>query len=133
MPKRVLDTNKLINHWKRYRPGGEKTEAGAEEWGKKLVHIEQTDSILTPVELEMLGGDLNERDRRLTRAYLKPFHVIDKGRILKEDWDEARRLIERIPNRPDPRSRGLVDCLIRAIASRLNHEVLSEDKGMPRP
>ena len=132
MPKRALDTNKLIRHWKRYRPAGEKTEAGAEAWAKKLILIERTDAIVTPVELEMLGGDLNERDRRLTRAFLKPFHVIDRGRILVEDWYEARRLVERIPAGPAPRPRGLIDCLIRAIASRLNHEVLTDDQGMPR-
>jgi predicted nucleic acid-binding protein len=131
MPKRVFDTSRLINHWKRYPKQLEKTDAEAEKWGMELIRIENTDAIVTPVELEMLGGDENERDRQLTRAYLKPFRVIDKGRILKEDWDEARRLIVRIPNRPKPRARGLVDCLIRAIATRLNHEVLSDDKGMP--
>jgi predicted nucleic acid-binding protein len=131
MRKRVLDTNKLIRHWKQYRPAGEKTELGAENWAKKLIVFERTDAIVTPVELEMLGGDLSARDRRLTRAYLKPFKVIDRGRVIKEDWDEARRLVERIPRGPAPRPRGLVDCLILAIAARLNHEVWTEDQGMP--
>ncbi len=132
MPKRVLDTNTLIRHWKCYRPLGEKTESSVEAWARELIRLEKTDSIVTPVQLEMLGGDTNERDRRFTLAFLKPFQVIDKGRILKEDWDEARRLIERIPTKPGPRPRGLVDCLIRAIASRLNHEVWTDDQGMPR-
>ena len=132
MPKRVLDTNKLIRHWKRFRPAGPKTEAGAEAWAMQLIRIELTDAIVTPVELEMLGGDLDDRDRRLTRAYLRPFRVIDRGRVIEQDWDHARRLVERIPNVEAPRPRGLVNCLIRAIASRLNHEVWTDDQGMPR-
>jgi len=132
MAGRVLDTNKLIRHWKRFRPAGEKTELEAETWAKRLILIEATDAIVTPVELEMLGGDLNERDRRLTRAYLKPFRVIDQGRVIREDWEAARRLVERIPRGSAPRPRGLVDCLIIAIATRLNHEVWTDDQGMPR-
>jgi predicted nucleic acid-binding protein len=129
MAKRVLDTNKLIRHWKRFKPSGDRTPSGAKAWAETLIELEQTNAIVTPVELEMLGGDVSDRDRELTRAYLKPFQVIDNGRIIAEDWEEARHLIERIPR--DPRPRGLTDCLIRAIADRLNYEVLSDDKGMP--
>lgn len=130
MPKRVLDTSKLISHWKRLKPLKGKTPEDAEKWARQLIEIEKTDAILTPIQLEMLGGDLNGSDRDFTRAYLEPFRIIDEGRILEQDWIEARRLIERIPRPPIPR--GLVDCLIRAIADRLKHEVVTLDKGMPR-
>jgi predicted nucleic acid-binding protein len=135
MMKRVLDSNKLIDHWRKFKPGSNprsnRSAAEAEAWARLLIQIEGTDAIVTPVELEMLGGDLNRRDRDLTRAYLKPFRIIDEGRILPEDWEEARRLIQRIP-RWNPRPRGLVDSLIQAIASRLNYEVWTFDKGMPQ-
>ena len=100
MPKRVLDTNKLLNHWHRYQSAVGKTPGEMETWARKLIAIEQTDAIVTPVALEILGGDRDSRDRELTRAYLKPFRVIDEGKILPADWDEARRLIERIPRGP---------------------------------
>lgn len=132
MPKRVLDTSKLLNHWKRYRPAsGVRTTQGAEDWARRLIEIEQTDAIVTPVELELLAGDLNQGDRALTTAYLKPFRVIDEGRILSQDWRETRRLVQRIWPQPSPRRRGLVDCLIRAIASRLNHDLVTDDRGIP--
>ena len=131
--KRVLDTNKLIRHWKRFKPAdGLKTPGGARAWAERLIEFEKTDAIVTPVELELLGGDLSQNDRELTEAYLQPFRIIDQGRVLPEDWDDARRLVRRIPRGPRPRPRGLVDCLIRAIADRLNHEVWTDDSGMPR-
>lgn len=132
MAKRVLDTNKLIRHWKRWKPAdGRKTSRGAEDWARKLIELEDTDAIVTPVELELLGGDLTDRDRQLTRAYLRPFRNIDGGKVLEADWVEARRLIERIWPRQNPRPRGLVDCLIRAIADRLHYELWTDDGGIP--
>jgi predicted nucleic acid-binding protein len=131
MMKRALDTSMLIDHWRRFRPRGGKTAAEAEAWARILIQITRTDAIVTPVELELLGGDLDSRDRDLTRAFLKPFRIIDEGKILPEDWEEVRRLITRIP-RYQPRPRGLVDCLIQAIAFRLNHEVWTKDKAMPK-
>jgi len=56
----------------------------------------------------------------------------DQSRILPEGWQNVRRLIKHIPRGPSPRPRGLVDCLIRAIADRLNHEFWTDDSGMPR-
>jgi predicted nucleic acid-binding protein len=109
-----------------------KTREGARDWAERLIQLEKTDAIVTPVELELLGGDLSTKDRELTAAYLQPFRIIDQGRILPEDWEHARRLIKRIPQGPSLRARGLVDCLIRAIADRLNHELWTDDSGMPR-
>lgn len=131
MPHRVLDTNKLVRHWRRFKPKGGRTPAGAEGWARKLIEVEETDAIVTPVELELLGGTLSESDRSLMQAYLKPFRIIDEGKILERDWKLARRLIERIPRGVGPRPRGLVDCLIRAIADRLHHDVWTNDEGMP--
>jgi predicted nucleic acid-binding protein len=131
--KRVLDTNKLIRHWKRFKPsGGVKTRDGARAWAQRRIELENTDAIVTPVELELLGGDLNANDRELTVAYLEPYRIIDQGRVPPEDWEYARRLIKRIPKGPSPRPRGLVDCLIRAIADRLNLELWTDDSGVPR-
>lgn len=109
-----------------------KTPDCARAWARQLIDIEKTDAIVTPVELELLGGDPSTEDRQLTTAYLEPFRIIDQGRVLPEDWDYARRLVKRIPAGPRPRPRGLVDCLIRAIADRLNHELWTDDAGIPR-
>jgi predicted nucleic acid-binding protein len=109
-----------------------KTREGARAWAEVLIKLEKTDAIVTPVELELLGGDLSTNDRSLTAAFLEPFRIIDEGRILQEDWEHARRLISRIPRGPSPRPRGLVDCLIRAIADRLNHELWTDDSGVPK-
>jgi len=55
--KRVLDTNKLIRHWKRFKPAdGVKTPSGARAWAEQLIEFEKTDAIVTPVELELLAG-----------------------------------------------------------------------------
>jgi len=99
--------------------------------GRGNSSIEQSDATVTPVLLEFLCGVVDKRDMILARAFLKQFKAIDDRRILKPDWQEARRLAERVPANGRPRDLG--DCLIRTIAQRLNYEVQSLDTGMPRP
>lgn len=125
----VLDTSVLIRHWnaKARSPLSRFTEDDARGWARELIRLEVTDAIVTPVYIEMVAGTQSKTALRLTRAYLEPFDIIDGGHVLDQDWREARRLAEWI--RRGGRKRQLGDCLIRAIADRLNHEVKSYDRG----
>jgi|SRR5208337_3058368 len=132
--RRVLDTSILISHWHRCRkarPFAQINETEAESWALRLIEIERSDAIVTPVLIEFLCGTRDKREMILARAFLKPFKAIDDRRTLERDWQEALRLAERVP--ANRRRRDLGDCLISAIAQRLNHEVRSLDTGMPRP
>lgn len=129
----VLDTSVLIRHWRNCRVGQPLIDVNpvqAEEWARKLIQIEQADSIVTPVYLEFVSGARDRTELHLARAYLKPFSILDRGTITAADWNEARRLAERIP--PSGRPRDLGDCLIKAVATRLGFEVRTFDTGMPR-
>ncbi len=132
MAGKVLDTNKLIKQWKRWRklPHGEYTTNDAEAWAAELVELHKTDWIVTPVYLEFIGGVASSREMELAKAFLGAFSILDGGDIRPEDWTKARQLAERIP--PDSRPRGAIDCLIRAITIRLRCELLTDDGGMPR-
>ncbi len=131
--RHVLDTSILISHWRRCRsarPLAQINETEAESWALRLIEIERSDAIVTPVLIEFLRGIGDKREMILARAFLKPFKAIDDRRTLKRDWQEALRLAERVPANRRPRDLG--DCLIKAIAQRLNYEVRSLDTGMPR-
>jgi len=133
MRRNVLDTSILIAHWRRCRsarPLTEIDETETERWARQLIKIEQSDATVTPVLLEFFCGIGDKREMILARAFLKLFKAIDDRRTLKRDWQKALRLAERVPANRRPRDLG--DCLIRAIAQRLNHEVRSFDTGMPR-
>jgi predicted nucleic acid-binding protein len=132
MKRRVLDTSILIGHWR--LPRG-KTLAGRSArdvaaWAQEVIALYRTDAILTPVQIEMLAGVMSAQELPLAQAYLGEFRCLDEGRISPADWEEARRLAQRVPRDGKPRS--LADCLIRAVASRLRHEVESVDSGFPR-
>jgi predicted nucleic acid-binding protein len=129
----VLDTSVLIRHWRARRTGkswAQVKDTDAEAWASLLIEIEDTNAIVTPVRIEFLCGVRDQWELGLARAYLKPFHSIDKGKTLVADWREAQRLAERAPRNGRPRDLG--DCLIKAIASRLNHQVRTFDAGMPQ-
>ena len=135
MVRRIFDTSILISDW--HQNAGKRPKRGSkrqfETWGnqraKELIELHGSDLIATPVAIEFIAGVQSSDELRLARAFLKPFRVMDDGRILSEDWKEAERLAARVPS--DGRRRQLGDCLIRAIADRLNCEVLSLDKGFP--
>ena len=133
MRKLVLDTSVLINHWRRCRSGRPLQEisvAEAENWAQRLADIEHSDALVTPVVLEFLCGVVDRHEMRLARAFLRRFRPIDSGKTLVSDWREALRLAERVPGNRRPRDLG--DCLIKAIANRLNHEVRTHDAAFPR-
>lgn len=134
MTPAVFDTNLLLAHWNARRPRrlSDNTPDDAATWARDLIRLRGTDSILTPVYLEFVGGAMNGHEMRLSKAFLDQFAVLDGGVITTEDWKAARRLAERIPWNTGPRPRGAVDCLIKAIALRYKCGVITFDKGMPR-
>jgi predicted nucleic acid-binding protein len=131
MKKHLLDTSVLIDWWHRSRKkvSGEPRPAQVVAWAAKLIEIEGTNAILTPVYIEFVAGAISKRELNLYRAYLKPFECVDDRRITADDWREAIRLAQRVPRKAKPRQLG--DCLIRAIANRLNYAVVTRDQGFP--
>ena len=86
---------------------------------------------MTPVYIEFVAGARTAVELELSRAYLAGLEIVDAGRILKEDWEKARQLAERVPRDGKPRQLG--DCLIRAIALRLKYyDVLTADDSFPK-
>ena len=85
---------------------------------------------MTPVYIEFLGGARSAAELKLYVEYLKSFDVLDKHRIAPEDCQEAIRIAQRVPRSGSPRQLG--DCLIRAIANRLNADVFTLDREFPR-
>ncbi|GAC1304366.1 MAG: hypothetical protein NVSMB14_12140 [Isosphaeraceae bacterium] len=131
MPAKILDTNVLILHWKRSREIDLKhcREDDAKQWARRLIKLEGTNRIVMPVFLEFICGVRTKHELKLTQAYLGEFTLADAGRVLPEDWKNAKQIAQRIPR--DGRPRGLADCLIKAIAGRLGMEVRTFDTGMP--
>lgn len=132
MKRQVLDTSVLIHHWRRRSAGslGTSTVRDARRWARELIQIEETDAIVSVVALEIICGARDAHELRLSMGYIGEFRLADGGRVIPEDWEEARRLAVRIPH--DGRPRQLGDCLIRAIANRLRLRVKTFDTGMPR-
>ena len=94
-----------------------------------MIENRKSHLIAMPVVVEFLAGIQSSHELDLARAYLEEFDVIDKGDIPKGDWEEARRLAQRVP--PDGSPRQLGDCLLRAIAIRFRCDVDSRDKRFP--
>ena len=132
MARRVLDTTYLVQHWRRRKrtPLSDVRADEAETWAKELIGLQNADAIVTPIYIEFVAGVRSAHELVLARAYLAPFRVIDDGSISNADWKLARRIAERVPRDGKPRQLG--DCLIKAIATRLNHDVESLDVGFPR-
>lgn len=109
MRRKVLDTTILIAHWRRRRSGrplAQIDEAEVEIWARQLIKIEQSDATVTPVLLEFLCGIGDRQEMMLARAFLKQFKAIDDSRTLKQDWQRAQRLAERVPASRRPRDLG---------------------------
>lgn len=122
---KVFDTQTLINHYgfgraRQFKPGGARAHA------KELIELHGTNFILSPVLIEFLAGARTTQELELFKAYLEAFDVLDKGNIPRQDWEEAKRLAQRIGR--SGRSRKLGDCLIQAIADRLSTDIISGDK-----
>ena len=130
MKKRVLDTCILIDIWhgqsaSKIRVRSDETaRAAARSWLK----LRPNDAILTPIQLEFIGGTRDKDELRLADIFLAEFELLDEGIVLVEDWREAERRARWI--RAKGRTRGAFDCLIRAICDRLNAELDTRDTGM---
>jgi hypothetical protein len=99
-----------------------------DRWAKDLIRLEDSNAILSPIRLEIMGGVQNRNEYLQMERYLSHFTVIDEGRILPEDWKQAEH-IHLLEIEKRGRTLGPLDSLIKAIANRLGHEVRSEDKG----
>lgn len=133
MAKCVLDTNVLIDHWRRCRgkrPIAEFTVRSVVDWAGELIELRGTDAIVTPIWIEFIARGRGEHEINLSLAFLGEFEIVDEGKITDEDWQEAARLAKRVPRSGKPRQLG--DCLIRAICKRLRLEVWGYDQGFPR-
>ncbi|HVX61524.1 MAG TPA: PIN domain-containing protein [Pirellulales bacterium] len=128
MARRILDTSILIRHWQRHFKTLSSIE-NATRLANDLVAIHDTKAIVTPVYIEFVAGTRTALDLEYSRAYLARLEIVDGGRILKEDWEKARQIAERVPRNGKPRQLG--DCLIRAIAARLKYDVQTVDDSFP--
>jgi predicted nucleic acid-binding protein len=129
--KRILDSNKLINHWhaawtKAKNSRRQLTTADVKQWAQDLIATAQNNAILTPIYLEFIAGTRSSNELELARAFLQEFERIDKGEIRSQDWHEAERYASQVPR--DGRPRDLVDCLIKAVAKRLRMDIDTADK-----
>ena len=148
MPKRIHDTNILIDHFKRLNPLSDKGPADAEAWARILIKDKGTDAIVSPIAVEVLAGVRDSHELTLTEAYLAVFNLIDGGVTRVDHWEEAKRIAKRVlkydreiprakrqrprQDKPKTGSRDLGDCLITAIANQNGYEVLTNDKGLMR-
>jgi len=132
MAQLILDTSVLIRHWndsRGGRPFNQLAEQDTARWADQLIDIRQTNWIVTPVYVEMVAGVRSKQELRLAWAYLERFEVIDENVIPADDWRDATRIAQRVPRDGKPRQLG--DCIIRAIANRLNCDVVSFDDSFP--
>lgn len=131
MPARVLDTNYLIRIWHGRFPGRARvdSEVSAVRVARDWLRDFPQDVIVTPVRLEFQGGSRDRDELRRCDLFLAEFHVLDEGRIVPADWQQAERLARRVPR--DGRSRGAIDCLVRAICIRLHADMATDDTGVP--
>lgn len=120
---RILDTNVLINHWRRLDKRN-RSMTSVRSHAEELVEVQGTNLIASPVLVEFLAGTRDSKELELSRAFLEPFEVLDNGEIPRQDWEEAKRFAQWIRK---GRERKLGDCLIQAIAKRLNGDVISAD------
>jgi len=146
MPSRLFDTNVLIKQLKKLRQTS--TQAGAVQLAGELIEVYKTNAIVSPVEIEILAGVRDPRELDLTQAFLACFEVIDQQKIPPKDWQEAKRHAKRVVeyDREVPRKgrkrkreqyprtemRKLGDSPILAIAKRLQRDIISNDKDIPR-
>jgi hypothetical protein len=128
--RNILDTCILVENWRRMRAKQKKfvDEKEIDRWAKKLIRLEDSNAILSPIRLEIMGGIHNRKEYRQMERYLSHFRVIDEGIILPQDWSQAEQL-HRLEIEKHGKALGPLDSLIKAIAHRLGHEVRSEDKG----
>lgn len=129
--RRILDTNRLISFWSRKTARlGRPERSTARAWADELVDLEGTDAIVTPVRIEFICHANSRELLELYESFIDGFVVIDRGQIGPADWNAATRLARRVPRNGKPRQLG--DCLIRAIATRLGYDVMTNEVDFPR-
>jgi predicted nucleic acid-binding protein len=131
MKRFILDTSKLINHWRnrRSRLAEPVTDELIAKWAGELIDLYQTDAIVTPVAVEFLGGFTTRVELRRGEVFLSRFTCVDSLDIREQDWRKVRQIVRRTPRDGKPRQLG--DCLISAIAHRLGYRVITDDQGFP--
>lgn len=130
MRRLLLDTSVLIRGYHN-SPGGIPGDAErAMEWARTLVDRYSSNAIVSPVYLEFICGAKSAAELSLFESFLSVFEVADEWEIQRVDLREAQRISRRVP--PDGKRRQFADCLIRAMANRLNCDVFSLDAGFPR-
>ena len=146
MPKSLLDSNILLEHFRRMPDKNAKGADDAKTWADLLIKNRGTNAIVSPVEIEVLAGTRDPHDLELTEAFLSRFEVVDGQRTLPEDWEMAKRFAKRVvkldrqvprqhrrrdrQDNPGTPARQLGDCLISAIARRLNYSLITADKRL---
>ena len=125
MKKTVLDTSVLIRFWMQ-QALSKMSSGDVRKGARTLIERMDTNAIVTPVYVECISGTRTDNELKLMREYLREFCIIDEGHVSDADWIETIRSAKRIPKDGKPRQLG--DCLINAIARRLNHDVFSHDK-----
>ena len=135
--KKILDTSILIYHWNQSihaKKHALTTTPASRQlvriWARDLIKLRQSQLILTPIYIEFIAGATSARDLLLFRTFLGEFKILDDGSLSKADLVAAQSIAERVP--PDGRPRQLGDCLIRALARRLNYDVVSKDLAFPK-
>ena len=128
MPTRILDTEVLISHYRKMTQS--RSVQAVKAHARRLIDIEQTNWILSPIRIEFLCGARDSNEFALYSAYLESFEVFDKRNIPSQDWNEAERLAQW--TKKSGRQRKLGDCLIQAIAKRLHADVVTRDQDYPR-
>jgi hypothetical protein len=146
MRQRFFDSNKIITALRTLGP--DSTPAEASRLALKLIEQHDTKAIVSPVEIEVLAGVRHPHDLELTESFLREFEIIDGRKIPPEDWEEAKRIAKRVvkydreiprhrrkrrrEQNPKTPARQLGDCLLLAIANRLNYAIITGDQGVPR-
>jgi predicted nucleic acid-binding protein len=80
------------------------------------------------VVIEFLCGARDSHELHLFRAFLDQLEVVDNGVVTQADLQKSQHTASRIPKDGKPRNLG--DCLILAIASRLDYGILTSDLGL---
>ena len=131
--RRVIDTNILINHWRRMSQNAnwdQVTRVTVHVWADRLIKMESSNLILTPIGIEFLCGFTYHLEMQFAKDFLLKFQFADGGEIRSEDWSNALSLAERIPQ--NQKRRQLGDCLIASICKRLRLLISTADFNFPR-
>jgi predicted nucleic acid-binding protein len=94
-----------------------------------LIATENTVSVTEPVVMEVLAGARNDNRESDLRRLLLRFHLLRFDATA--DFDGAARIYRRC-RRAGVTPRGMVDCMIAAVASRHGATLLAHDADMDR-